>query len=257
MATQKFKFSTGIRDAALGTAKFGKASYREQMQGMVLKIFSGAAPASVDDAQTGTLLCTITNNAATVAAKQKLSIAITPVNAATYTVTIDGVAISYTADGTATAAEICDGLVAFINAVTLGVVASNDGSDNLLIEAGTAGVPFEYAVTDDDTGTNLVVTVAVEDAYGLHFETDALATDGELEKDAAQIWSGINAATGTAGYARFVEVGDAGGASTTAKRVQGAVNTANAPVEVSSVSFVVAAYTNITAFKLTLPEVSA
>lgn len=54
---------------------------------------------------------------------------------------------------------------------------------------------------------------------GVTFE--AAPVDGALVKTAAETWSGTNAATGTATFWRIEATADAGGASTTAIRVQG------------------------------------
>lgn len=48
------KFSTSLRSSMLGTAPF-----KTVMSSCELRIFSGAAPATADDAQTGTLLATL------------------------------------------------------------------------------------------------------------------------------------------------------------------------------------------------------
>lgn len=52
------KTSTGLREALMVTGSFASL-----MNGGKIKIFSGDPPASADAAETGTLLCTITNNA--------------------------------------------------------------------------------------------------------------------------------------------------------------------------------------------------
>lgn len=72
---------------------------------------------------------------------QVTTITPTAVNDATYFVAINGKGFSFTADGSATAAEIVTGLTALINADTdLPVTAS--GSSTLILTADTAGVPF-------------------------------------------------------------------------------------------------------------------
>lgn len=87
--------------------------------------------------------------------RKLLSIAITASNSQTYTITINGTAFSYAADGSATTAEIAAGLVAVINAGSEPVHAS--GSDTpILLEStidGSAG-DFTYS---DSAGTGALV----------------------------------------------------------------------------------------------------
>jgi hypothetical protein len=88
---------------------------------------------------------------------KRVSVALTAVNSTLYTVTINGVAFSYTSDGSATTAEIAVGLAAAINAGTQPVVAS--GTDTPLIIQSSNG-------TDSPTFTsayngNMVETVVV------------------------------------------------------------------------------------------------
>lgn len=82
---------------------------------------------------------------------QVVSIAVTAVNSAVYTVTINGTTYSYTADGSATTGEITVGLAAAINAGTVPVTAS--GTDTPLILTSDTAQVFTYSV-----GSNLVAT---------------------------------------------------------------------------------------------------
>lgn len=70
-------------------------------------------------------------------------------NVTLYTVTINGVACDYTSDGSATAAEIRDGLISAINGSTQApyVTAATVDGDTLSITSDTAGLPFTLAVT--------------------------------------------------------------------------------------------------------------
>lgn len=51
------KISTGLRNKLMDTG-----SLKSILAGGLIKIYSGTPPASADDAATGTLLCTISNN---------------------------------------------------------------------------------------------------------------------------------------------------------------------------------------------------
>lgn len=141
------KASTGLRNAMLDTA-----SLKGAMTGFVMKIYTGAAPATADAAVTGTLLCTISNNSA---------------------------------------------------------------------------------------GTTLSL---------------ATAASGSIPKTVSEVWSGVNVATGTAGYFRFVQLsGEDGTLSTTQKRIQGTCGTAGADLNMSSVNLTSGATQTIDACSITLP----
>lgn len=81
----------------------------------------------------------------------------TAANSTAYTVTINGVPISFTSDANATKEEIRDGLIAAINNegfVNNAVTASDGaGTDDLDITADTAGVPFTLTESDANLST--------------------------------------------------------------------------------------------------------
>ena len=76
---------------------------------------------------------------------------ITPVaaNDATYTVTVNGISASYTADASATVAEITAGLTAAVDAEPLirGVVAPTDAATKMTLTGLTAGLSYTLAVS--------------------------------------------------------------------------------------------------------------
>lgn len=78
------------------------------------------------------------------------------------------------------------------------------------------------ASADDAATGTLLVTFwlnATADA-GLVFDSPVM---GVISKPESAIWSGLAAATGTAGYYRHVAAGDTGNNSSTARRIQGEV----------------------------------
>lgn len=141
------KLSTGLRNAVLDAT-----ALKEALDGGLIKIYSGAEPASANDAVTGTLLCTISVNS---------------------------------------------------------------------------------------TGT------------GITFEDDPV--DGVLSKKSSEVWSGVNAATGTAGYFRHVAAGDDGTSSTTQRRLQGRVAVAGAELNLSSVALTSGATQTIDYYSIVQP----
>lgn len=104
---------------------------------------------------------------------------------------------------------------------------------------------------DAATGTLLVIISLNSTGTGISFATTASA--GTIQKAAAEVWSGVNAATGTAGYYRFVAPGDTGAASSTEARIQGTVGTAGADLNLSSVALISGATQTIDFFSVAFP----
>lgn len=102
----------------------------------------------------------------TAVAAQVNTITPTPVNSATYTVTINGVPFAFTADASATAAEIVAGLIGVINAGSEPVTAS--GTNDLVLTADVAGLGFSVSV-----GANLA-NVATTPNNGLIEDLQAI-----------------------------------------------------------------------------------
>lgn len=85
----------------------------------------------------------------------------------TYTETIDGVAVSYVADATATIAEITDGLAAAINAepsVRGKCSASSDGASIITVTGTIPGLAYTITDADAQLTTASVTTAASADA---------------------------------------------------------------------------------------------
>ena len=106
------------------------------------------------------------------------------------------------------------------------------------------------ATADEAEGTILVSIGS--DAGDTHCHFLAAAVSGVLSK-AADIWSGVASASGTASYFRLVVNTDTGVLSTTEIRVQGTVGTSGADINMSSVSIVSGATQTIDTWDLTMP----
>jgi len=109
---------------------------------------------------------------------------------------------------------------------------------------------------DAETGTKLV-TIQSDDVGDSLMDWDStLSAAGQITKEATQVWSSNASATNTAGYFRYTfPIGtDAGGSSTTLKRLQGNVGTSGSDLNMSSVSIVTGAPQTIDTFKITIPE---
>jgi len=99
----------------------------------------------------------------------------------------------------------------------------------LKIYAGTVPATANDALS----GATLLCTISVNSSgTGLSLGT---AASGAIQK-AAEVWSGVNAATGTATFYRFVTPSDTGASSTTEERIQGTVGLAGADLNLTSVS---------------------
>ncbi len=105
---------------------------------------------------------------------------------------------------------------------------------------------------DTETGT-LLVTINTVTGSGFDCHFQLTATAGVISKQ-TNTWDGVAVATGTAGYFRYcASTGDAGGTSTTEIRIQGAVATSGAELNMSSVSITSSATSTIDTFDITMP----
>jgi hypothetical protein len=106
---------------------------------------------------------------------------------------------------------------------------------------------------DQETGT-LLVTIGTSTGAGFNTAFQLTATAGVISK-AANTWDGVAVATGTAGYFRYcANTSDTGLTSTVNLRIQGAVATSGAELNMSSTSITSAATTTIDTFDITMPE---
>jgi hypothetical protein len=246
-----FKLSTGLRNYMLGMG-----SLRKAFENGVLKIYSGSAPTSADDAETGVLLCAISKASGTVSANEKGTQKITQVTVTgadtLTTVTLDGVAYTYNPGGTMTVINIAINLARVINETCPACVAVASGNDGILnVMSRIDGDTFTSAATANCTINDRVAAV---DSDCLGFAEAAAA--GVLAKD-ANVWSGVNVATGTAGYFRLITSSDTGASSSTEKRLQGNISTSGAEMNLSNLNLTQGATLTIDSFNITLPAYDA
>lgn len=117
---------------------------------------------------------------------------------------------------------------------------------NIKIYGGAIPANADAAVS----GT-LLCTITVNSS-GTGISMIASAVNGVLSK-AAEVWSGVNAASAAATYFRHVAVGDDGTLSTTQARIQGTVGTAGADLNISSTSLTSGATQTIDFYNVALP----
>lgn len=251
------RLSTALRNHVLSGG-----SLKDTLTGGKILIYTGAQPATADAAPTGTLLATITAN----------SLAHTAEVQATGTVTLSGAAGSVdaiTVDGVG----ILDAPVAYDTSLTVTAAnlaaAINTSASNPEYTATSAGAVVTIkakrgagatanGMAVAGTLTTMTATYAamsggVTSVNGLKFGS---AAAGILPKLPAQVWSGTAAATGTAGWFRFVgAVADSGALDSTESeiRLDGSISTSGAQLNMSSTTVTASATQTIASFPITLP----
>lgn len=127
-----------------------------------------------------------------------------------------------------------------------GSLKSALASGFIKIYSGTPPASADAAVT----GTLLCTISIASGGTGVNLGT---ASGGSIPKAPAETWSGVNAASGTAGYFRWVAAGDTGVLSSTEKRLQGTCGLAGADLNMSSISLVSGATQTIDAATIAMP----
>lgn len=96
------------------------------------------------------------------------------------------------------------------------------------------------SANDSLGGATLLCTISNNStATGLTLE--AVPVGGVITKTIAEVWSGVNVASGTASFFRFVTAADDGTLSTTQRRWQGTVGVAGFDMNISDTALVSAA----------------
>ena len=252
------KYSDGARSflAADGSLK-------DMFQNGKIEIYTGAQPATANAAVTGTLLCTITDAAGARTAEVLSTGSVTRTGGAAVsvdTLTVNSVdilggAVPFNTSLNQTAADVaaqCEARrssteyeVSAVGAII--TITARPGS-------GTAPNGFVVASTVTTiTKTDANMAGGVAAVNGLKWGS---ASAGVIAKLASQTWSGVNAATGTAGYYRmYGSVADAGGLDSagTTLREDGAIATTGAELNMASTTLTATATTTITAWQRTIP----
>lgn len=252
------RFSTALSNFALA-----RGSYKDALQGGQLLVYSGAQPATADAAPTGTLLCTFT--AASAAHTNEVQ--------ATGTVTLNTGASGSVDAITVNSVAILDAAVPFNTTLTQTAAdvaaAINNSASNPEYTATSSGAVITIkAKRGSGTGPNTFVVAStcttitktdvnlaggVDSVNGLKFGTPVA---GVLPKHPTQVWTGVAAATGVAGWFRFVgPVADSGVLDSTASdvRMDGAISTAGAQINMTNTTITAGATETVASFPITLP----
>jgi hypothetical protein len=146
------------------------------------------------------------------------------------------------------------------DAVTITAVTSRGLADifeDCVLEIYSGSQPSNADAAE--TGTKLCRITLSSGAFTPGSPTNGLDWDapasGKLSKASGETWSGTNLATGTAGWFRLYDNMYSTGADSSAKKVRldGAVGTSGAQLNMSSTSLTSGATTTIDQFDLTLP----
>lgn len=256
------RLSSGLRNFLMEGNSFEAAFSNGRM-----KIFTGAQPTLADDAESGTLLVTITDNAGahTLEVQSVGSVVLTGGGAGSVnTLTVNALEIMGSATNFNTSLiQTATDIVTKINANTKNKLfrASNVGGTSATITItaipGLGTLPNAWVVastTTTITKTDNNMAGGVSPVNGLLF---GISVDGVLGKSATQTWSGAAVATATAGWFRLLgSVADAGASDAANKvllRLDGNVGTSGANLNLTSTAIVNAAVQTITVFNVTEP----
>lgn len=127
----------------------------------------------------------------------------------------------------------------FRTTMNLGFIKIYNGTVPATADAALSGNTLLCVISNNSSGT------------GLTMDTNAAA--GVLAKAVAEVWSGVNVATGTATFFRHVAVGDDGTLSITQDRTQGSVATFGAELNLTSTTLTNGATQTIDFYVASLP----
>lgn len=252
------KYSTAARDFMNG-----RGSYKQGFQNGRIEIYTGTQPATADAAVTGTLLCTITSaslaRTAEVLSTGTLTLS-TGASGSVNTLTVNsidilGAAVNFNSTLNQTAIDVATQINTYMagsdytasasgTVVTISALPTTGAMPNGFVVAAT------YTTITGSTGNMASGVAAVN---GLQFGVSASGTLGKL---AAQIWSGVNVVTGTAGwYRQYGSVADSGAIDTGLVfiREDGTISTAGAELNMASTALTISATTTISGDTYTTP----
>jgi hypothetical protein len=248
------KLSTKMRNDLMS----GK-EMRKSLEDAVIKIYTGTAPATADEAVSGTLLVTISKSAGTVSVAEKstcmeslLNIG-THASGETFGVTINGVLYHYVNTPDLDAIPLAAAYAAVIDQAP-DVEAHACGTVNIYIRSKFAGVVYTCVVEVAVTGTQTLTLNAVTNVTADTIRFGA-ASDGVISK-ASETWSGVAVATGTAGYFRVVNSTDDGLTDAVNKvfpRLQGNVGISGSEMTLTNTTITSGATQTIDTATITMP----
>ena len=255
-----WRLSTALRNQTLAQQSFADA-----MSNCFLKVYTGSQPATADAAPTGTLLCTYSKSSGAITREVLAvgTITLAGTSGSANTLTMNGIEImgaAVASDGTVAGTATLVANQINCNPANTYVVASTTGATGVITltaKPGFGALMNTWVLAG--TGTTITLTQTTAMTGGVAAVNGLLwgqPTGGVLPKDSRQTWSGVAAATGTAGWFRFeAAVADAGALDSTAAvlRADGAVSTSGAELNLSSTAITVSTTNTIDTFTVTLP----
>lgn len=241
------KLSTGLRNAMLGN----RATLKGYKAGATLAYAdNGASPDSITDSGNGLISSgfspgdIIYTKAATTAGNIISAVTLLSVAAGTMTF----------ATGTLAASEAFPA-AGFVCSFKGGSLKDVFQDGVLRIYSGSQPTSPDSAVA----GTLLMEITVSAGAFSAGAFTNGLefgdAASGAISKASGETWQAVAAASGTAGWFRFVgNATDSGAGSTSLPRIDGSVGTSGADLNMSGTSITAGATYTIDTFTLTLPE---
>ena len=252
------KFSTGLRQYMAN-----EGSMRECFGDSKIRIFSGQAPNSPDDAEDGDLLCEISVDGEVVSAGEistsriyELIIAHSgaPDVGDKVKLLVNSVAYEYTVTANeSTVALLAIKVAQMLNGIDGIIAIPQISTGQILVTTWISGI--DLTITDNTSTGGLSTTPTSKQSPArsdaLYFDAGVL---GVMDKPTGDTWVGENVKGGTAGYFRLVKSDDSEGQSYTEPRVQGVCSTSGAEMNLSSLLFVIGADTKLKTFRITFPE---
>lgn len=245
-------------------------SIKEALHDGVIKIYSGAQPATPNLAPTSTLLATITlaNGAFTEGTPStpqvdKINVSAATQAAQTYRIDIDPTPAeydteqhSYTSDASQTVDEIGQGLVDVINRDSVVCRATYDATGNdIFITANFPGLAHTTTL-GLNPDADLVLSAAETANTRINGLAFGLATVGVLAKEVL-VWSGVVLADGTAGWFRFqANAVDNDSESATLVRADGVCGLSNSDMDFTNLNLVTGTTVTVSTFNITIPKVA-
>lgn len=131
---------------------------------------------------------------------------------------------------------------------TPGLAAALEANNDMELRVYSGSMP---ASADAAIGAATLLCTFKNGIAGITFDN---AVAGQLTKPAAEVWSGVAAATGSATFGRFVKGTDTGAESLTAVRLQGNAGNIGAFINLDNPAMVSGAVQTVNSAQLLMPR---
>ena len=249
---------------ALVNMMMGVCSFKDALANCAIDIYSGSQPADADTAASGTLLVTLSNNAAALTAETKSSgtFKLSSGSAGSVdTVTVNSIdilggSVPYNTSLSQTATDVAAQINR--NAKNKLFIAVASGNDVVITAVpGLGTLPNTWVVDGTTTtlveGTHVNMTGGVNAANGLNFDDPVAGAIGKRLTDA---WAGVAANSGVAGWFRIRQIGDSNATDSAGAwpRYDGAIATSGAQMNLGSLTVTGGATFTLSGGTISLPK---